>query len=58
MSNENKIKEEQEDWPVTFEQVEEDHLIEMAKATPVQRLLMAEELMKLVELAQNRTLTR
>lgn len=31
-------------WPVTFEQIEDAQLREMLKATPAQRLAMAEEL--------------
>ena len=37
------IKEPQTDWPVTFDQVEEAQLRDMLKATPAQRLAMAEE---------------
>ncbi|MBI1422098.1 MAG: hypothetical protein GC149_01445 [Gammaproteobacteria bacterium] len=40
-------------WPVTFEQVEEAQLRDMLKATPAQRLAMAEELMKFVNLAHS-----
>ena len=41
----------QADWPVTFEQVEEDQLLQMLKATPAQRLAMAEELAEFIRLA-------
>jgi len=42
-----KVNEPSTDWPVTFEQVEEDQLCQMLKATPAQRLVMAEELQML-----------
>ena len=38
------IKEPYTDWPVTFEQIEDAQLRDMLKATPAQRLAMAEEL--------------
>jgi len=34
-------------WPVTFEQVEDAQLRDMLKATPAQRLALAEELLEL-----------
>lgn len=34
-----------DNWPVTFEDVEKDHLKQMLKMTPAQRLAMAEELL-------------
>ena len=36
------------DWPVTFEQVEDAQLRDMLKATPAQRLAMAEELLEFI----------
>ena len=39
------------DWPVTFEQVEDVQLRDMLKATPAQRLVMAEQLAKFIRLA-------
>lgn len=43
------MNEPEADWPVTFEQVEEAQLRDMLKATPAQRLAMAEELMNFVK---------
>ncbi len=51
MKKTDQVNEPQADWPVTFEQNEEAQLRDMLKATPAQRLAMAEELMKLVNLA-------
>jgi len=48
MKKNNQINEPQKDWPVTFDQVEDEQLREMLKATPAQRLAMAEELMNFV----------
>ena len=45
MKKNNQIKEPKTEWPVTFEQVEDAHLRDMLKATPAQRLAMAEELL-------------
>lgn len=45
MKKNNQINE--PEWPVTFEQVDESHLRDMLKATPAQRLAMAEELLML-----------
>lgn len=45
MKKNNKISEPDTEWPVTFAQVEDAHLREMLKATPAQRLAMAEELL-------------
>ena len=45
MADNNKINEPETDWPVTFEDVEKDHLKQMLKMTPAQRLAMAEELL-------------
>jgi len=45
MKDKNKISEPSTDWPVTYEQVEEAQLLDMLKATPAQRLAMAEELL-------------
>ena len=53
MKKTDKINEPQADWPVTFEQVEEAQLRDMLKATPAQRLAMAEELAELVRLAHS-----
>ena len=39
-------------WPVTFEQVADAQLRDMLKATPTQRLALAEELLKLSFKAQ------
>jgi hypothetical protein len=39
-------------WPVAFEQVEDAQLRDMLKATPAQRLALAEELLKLSIKAQ------
>jgi hypothetical protein len=39
-------------WPVTFQEVEEAQLQAWLAATPAQRLAMAEELLKFVQLAQ------
>lgn len=47
MKKSNQISEPDAGWPVTFEQVEESHLRDMLKATPAQRLAMAEELLML-----------
>jgi hypothetical protein len=38
-------------WPVTFQEVEEAQLKDWLAATPAQRLAMAEELFKFVQLA-------
>jgi len=45
MRKNNQIKEPDAEWPVTFEQVADSHLRDMLKATPAQRLAMAEELL-------------
>lgn len=45
MEKNNKISEPEAEWPVTFEQVADSHLRDMLKATPAQRLAMAEELL-------------
>ncbi len=45
MVNNDEIREPTSDWPVTFEDVEQDHLFQMLKLTPAQRLEMAEELL-------------
>lgn len=47
MKKNNQINEPEKKWPVTFEQVEDSHLRDMLKATPAQRLAMAEELLYL-----------
>lgn len=46
MPKNNVINEPEADWPVTFEDVEKDHLKQMLKMTPAQRLAMAEELLE------------
>jgi len=46
MKKKNQINEQKTDWPVTFEQVEDEQLRDMLKATPAQRLAMAEELLQ------------
>jgi len=46
MKKNNEVNEPETDWPVTFEQVEDEQLRDMLKATPAQRLAMAEELLK------------
>ena len=51
MKKTDQVNEPQTDWPVTFEQVEEAQLRDMLKATPAQRLAMAEELAEFVRLA-------
>jgi hypothetical protein len=43
MKKKNKVTEPDNEWPVTFEQVEDEQLRSMLKATPAQRLAMAEE---------------
>lgn len=45
------IKEPMIGWPLTFEPVEDARLREMLKATPAQRLEMAEEMLKFANLA-------
>ena len=45
MKKNNQINEPETEWPVTFEQVEDEQLRDMLKATPAQRLAMAEELL-------------
>jgi len=46
MKKNNQINEAEAEWPVMFEQVEDEQLRDMLKATPAQRLAMAEELLK------------
>lgn len=53
MKKTDQVSEPQPDWPVTFEQVEEAQLLDMLKATPAQRLAMAEELARLVMAAHS-----
>ena len=48
MKKSDQINEPEAEWPVTFEQVEEAQLRDMLKATPAQRLAMAEGLAQLV----------
>jgi len=45
MTNNNQINEPEADWIVSFEDVEKDHLKQMLKMTPAQRLALAEELL-------------
>ena len=45
MADKHQINEPTSDWPVTFEEVEQDHLKQMLKMTPAQRLALAEELL-------------
>lgn len=53
MANNNEIKESDadSDWPVSFEDVENDHLKEMLRLTPARRLEIAEELLEFAVLA-------
>lgn len=52
MKKTDQVNEPHADWPVTFEQVEESQLRDMLKATPAQRLAMAEELAEFTRIAQ------
>ncbi len=45
MKKNSEVNEPKTEWPVTFEQVEDEQLRDMLKATPAQRLAMAEELL-------------
>jgi hypothetical protein len=54
MKKTNPMNDAQTDWPVTFEQVEKAQLFEMLKATPAQRLAMAEELSKLANAVRSK----
>jgi len=47
MKKTDQVNEPEAVWPVTFEQVEDAQLQDMLKATPAQRLALAEELLKL-----------
>lgn len=47
MKKTDQINEPDADWPVTFAQVEDAQLRDMLKATPAQRLAMAEALQEL-----------
>ena len=51
MVNNDEIREPSSNWPVTFEGVEQDHLFQMLKMTPAQRLEMAGELLEFAVLA-------
>jgi len=42
MTKSNQINEPEIAWPVSFEDVEKDHLMQMLKMTPAQRLALAE----------------
>lgn len=46
MDKKNKSPESMKDWQVSFEQVGDEQLRDMLKATPAQRLAMAEELLQ------------
>ncbi len=46
MKKNNEVNEPDNEWPVTFKQVEDEQLRDMLKATPAQRLAMAEELLQ------------
>jgi len=45
MTKSNQINEPEVAWPVSFEDVEKDHLMQMLKMTPIQRFALAEELL-------------
>ncbi len=51
MANNNQINEPTPDWPASFEAVEKEHLKQMLKMTPAQRLSLAEELLDFAILA-------
>jgi hypothetical protein len=51
MANNNQINETAPFWPATYEEVEDAQLLDMLKATPAQRLAMAEELLELAIMA-------
>ena len=51
MTNKTEIKGADANWPVSFEDVDDDHLKEMLKMTHAQRLELAEELLELAVLA-------
>lgn len=51
MAKDNQVNEPDADWPVSFEAVADDHLYEMLKLTPAQRIEMAEELLEFAILA-------
>jgi len=51
MKKSGQINEPEAEWPVNFKQLEEAQLRDMLKATPAQRLAMAEELAELVVVA-------
>ncbi len=51
MKKTHQVNEPEADWLVTFEQVEAAQLRDMLKATPAQRLAMAEELMNFINIA-------
>ena len=46
MDKKNKFPESMKDWQVSFEQVGDEQLRDMLKASPAQRLAMAEELLQ------------
>ncbi len=45
MTKSNQINEPETFWPVSFDDVEKDHLMQMLKMSPAQRLALAEELL-------------
>jgi len=47
MKKTDQVKEPEAAWPVTFEQVADAQLRDMLKASPAQRLALAEELLRL-----------
>lgn len=51
MTNNTEIRETGTDWPVSFEDVEDDHLMQMLKLTPGQRLELAEEMLEFAIMA-------
>ena len=52
MKKTDQVNESEIAWPVTFEQVGDAQLRDMLKATPAQRLALAEELLELSIKAQ------
>jgi len=54
MKKTDQVNEAEAAWAVTFEQVEDAQLLDMLKATPAQRLALAEELLEFSIKAQGR----
>jgi len=50
-ANKNEIKVAGAKWPVSFEDVEHDHLGQMLKMTPAQRFALANELLEFAVMA-------